>query len=128
MVFTNNLLEIPPGVFQGLHGKPGVGVGAHIEGLDLLVQCGQGFEVSLGGGQGGLELGVRLPQCTNLLDGVAADGIREVFLGVLKPAVEGRRLLGEGQVEVFDLPELLLKLQQALLAFIRVSQQLLPSI
>lgn len=71
---------------------------------------------------------MRLPQRADLLDGVAADGIRKVFLGILKPAVEGRRLLGEGQVQVLDLPELLLQLQQALLALVRVSQQLLPSV
>lgn len=43
----NDLLQVLPGIFQGLHGEPGVRVGAHVETLDLFVQLGQLVEVGL---------------------------------------------------------------------------------
>ena len=61
-------LEVLPGVDQGLHGEPGVGVSAHVEALDLLVQLGQRVKVGVCRGQAGLELGVRLAQRADLLD------------------------------------------------------------
>ena len=35
--YPDDLLQVAPGVVQGLHGEPGVGVGADIVGLDLLI-------------------------------------------------------------------------------------------
>lgn len=37
-VHLNDLLQVPPGLLQGFHGEPGVGVGGHAETLDLAVQ------------------------------------------------------------------------------------------
>lgn len=65
-MFTTHLddfLEVPPGLLQSLHGEPGVGVGPHLKGLDLLVQGGQLVEVCQGSTQGCLELVVGLPKC-----------------------------------------------------------------
>jgi hypothetical protein len=93
---------------------------------------------------------VRVLEGANLLDGVAAHGVRQVLLRVLKPRVERRRLpdiiiinshgkdksavarlethlLGEGEVEFLDLAELVLQLQQALLARGGGGQQALPA-
>jgi hypothetical protein len=64
----------------------------------------------------------------DFLHGIAADRIGEVFLGVLEPAVESRRLLGEREVEVLDLSILVLEAEQVLLPTVGVAQQLLPSI
>ena len=47
--FLDDLLEVPPGVFQCLHGEPGVGVLANVEALDLLVKLGQGLKVDASG-------------------------------------------------------------------------------
>ena len=74
-----------------------------------------------------LELGVGLAQGSNLFDGVAADRIGEVLLGVLEPRVEGRGLLGEGQVELLDLAELILHAHQTLLARLGRVQQRNPA-
>ena len=47
--FLDDLLKVPPGVLQCLHGEPGVRVLAHVEALDLLVKLGQGLKVDAGG-------------------------------------------------------------------------------
>lgn len=44
----DDLLQVPPGLLQGLHGEPGVGVGGHAEAFDLAVELGQLVEVGLG--------------------------------------------------------------------------------
>lgn len=62
LAHLDDLLEVPPGLLQGVHGEPGVGVGSHLKGLDLFVQGCQLVEVSQGGAQGCLELVVGLPQ------------------------------------------------------------------
>ena len=83
---------------------------------------------------------MRLPEAVDLLDGVAAHGVRHVLLRVLEPRVEGRRLekdnnvttqgktrnlfllylFGEGQIELLDLTELILDLEKSRLAVVRV--------
>lgn len=45
--YLNDLLQVPPGLLQGLHGEPGVRVGHHLVALDLLVQLSQLVEVGL---------------------------------------------------------------------------------
>lgn len=35
---TYDLAQVAPGLLESLHGEPGVGVGTHVERLDLLVQ------------------------------------------------------------------------------------------
>lgn len=124
----DDLLQVPPGLLQGLHGEPGVGVGRHLVALDLLVQLGQLVEVGLGRAQRRAERLVGLAQRPDLLQGVAADRVGQVLLGVLEPAVEGRGLLGEGQEEVLHLAEMFLRLQQLLLPRRRVGQQLVPAL
>ena len=74
-----------------------------------------------------LELSVSFTQSTDLFDGVATDRIRQIFLGVLEPRVEGRCLLGEGEVQFFNLTELILHAQQTLLAGIGRAQQRVPA-
>ena len=53
--FLDDLLEVPPGVFQCLHGEPSVGVLANVEALDLLVKLGQGLKVDASGWKRSLE-------------------------------------------------------------------------
>lgn len=101
--YLDDLLQVAPGLLQGLHGEPGVGVGGHAEALDLAVQLGQLVEVGLGGAERGAEGVVGLAEGLDLLQRVAAHGVRQVLLGVLKPAVEGRGLLGKGQEQVLHL-------------------------
>ena len=101
--YLDDLLQVPPGLLQGLHGEPGVGVGHHLVALDLLVQLGQLAEVGLRRAQGGAEGIVGLAQRPDLLQRVAAHRVRQVLLRVLEPAVEGRRLLGEGEEQVLHL-------------------------
>lgn len=60
--YLDDLLQVFPGVLQGLHGEPGVGVDVHLEALYLLVQSCQLVEVCLGSTQRGLKLVVVLPQ------------------------------------------------------------------
>lgn len=43
----DDLLQVPPGLLQGLHGEPGVGIGHHLVALDLLVQFCQLVKVCL---------------------------------------------------------------------------------
>lgn len=43
----DDLLQVPPGLLQGLHGEPGVGIGHHLVALDLLVQFCQLVKVGL---------------------------------------------------------------------------------
>ena len=69
-----------------------------------------------------------LLQCLDLLYTVAAHWVGQVLLGVLEPRIEGGRLLGEQQVELFDLPETVLHLLQLLLAVRGVLQELLPAL
>ena len=64
-------LEVLPGLLQGLHGEPGVGVGSHVEALDLLVQLGQGLKVGRGRRKALQELTVSLLQAEDLLQRVA---------------------------------------------------------
>lgn len=47
-MYLDDFLQVPPGLVQGLHGEPGVGIGDHMEALDLPVQLRQMVEVSLG--------------------------------------------------------------------------------
>lgn len=68
----DDLLQVPPGLLQGLHGEPGVGVGGHAEALDLAVQLGQLVEVGLGRAERGAEGVVGLTQGLDLFQGVAA--------------------------------------------------------
>jgi hypothetical protein len=124
----NNRLQIAPGVRERLHGEPRVGIRPHVERLDLLVQLVQRVEVGVRRRQASLELRMRLAQGANLLDGVAAHRIRHVLLGVLEPGVEGGRLLGEGEIELLDLGELLLDLVEAGLARSAVRQQAIPTL
>ena len=62
LAHLDDFLEVPPGLLQGVHGEPGVGVGSHLKGLYLLVQGRQLVEVGQGGAKGRLELVVGLPQ------------------------------------------------------------------
>merc|ERR1711902_233290 len=68
-----------------------------------------------------------LAEAANFLNRVAADRISHVLLGVLEPGVEGRGLLGEGQVELLDLAELVLDSEQPLLPLLAVAQELVPA-
>lgn len=63
----------------------------------------------------------------DLLYTVAPNGIRQILLCVLKPTVEGRRLLGEGQVQVLNLSVLVLQMQQLLFAVLGIGQKFLPA-
>ncbi len=47
--FLDDLLEVSPGVFQSLHGEPGVGVLANVKALDPLVKLSQRLKVDAGG-------------------------------------------------------------------------------
>lgn len=85
----DDLLQVAPGLLQGLHGEPGVGVGHHLVALDLLVQLGQLVEVGLSRAERGAERLVGLTQRPDLLQRVAPDRVRQILFGVLKPAVEG---------------------------------------
>ena len=58
---------------------------------------------------------------------VATDWIRQVLLGIFEPRVESGGPFGKGQVQVFDLAELLLNGKEALLPRLRVLLQTLPS-
>ena len=51
---------------------------------------------------------------------VTANRIRQVFLGVLKPRIEGGSSFGERQVQVLDLAELFLDGEESLFASFRV--------
>jgi len=46
---------------------------------------------------------VGFSQCFDFFQGIAAHGIRQVLLSILKPTVEGRGLLGKSQEEIFNL-------------------------
>lgn len=74
-----------------------------------------------------LELGVSFTKRADLLDRVATDGIGEVLFGILEPGVESGRFLGKRQVELFNLPELFLHAEQALLTSVRAAQQCAPT-
>lgn len=97
------LLQVPPGLLQGLHGEPGVRVGYDLVALDLLVQLRQLVEVGLSRAQRGAEGLVGFTQRPDLLQRVAPHRVGQVLLCVLKPAVERRRLLGKRQEQVLDL-------------------------
>ena len=62
VLYLDDLLQTLPGVLEGLHGEPGVGVDAHVEAEDLLVQLRQLVEVNLSRTQGRLELFMGLTQ------------------------------------------------------------------
>jgi len=122
----DDLLQVPPGVFERLHGEPGVWVRSHVVALDLPVQGGQSFEVGLGGAQGSLELVVGLSEGLDLLDAVAANRVSEVFLCIFEPRVEGGRFLGEREVQLLDFPELVLHDEQLILPLSGVVHERLP--
>ena len=117
-------MKVFPGDGKSHHSEPSVGGLPNVKGFDPLVQLSEGLKVSVGRYQARLELGMGLPQTLDLLNRVTADRVSHVLLGILKPRVEGRSLLGKGQVEVLDLAELFVNLQQALLAARAVGQQL----
>lgn len=127
IALLDDLLQIAPRILQRLHREPGVRVRADVEALDLLVERGQRLEVDLGRRQRSLERGMCLPQRLDLLDRVAAHRIGQIFLRVLEPRVECRRLLGKRQIQILDLAELVLHVQQAVLARLRIGAQLLPA-
>ena len=62
-----------------------------------------------------------------LLIPVATDGIGQILLCIFEPRIEGRSSFGEGQVKIFDLAELLLDGEEALLPSLRVLLETLPS-
>lgn len=99
----DNFLQIPPGFFKSLHSKPSVRVGGYTEALDLAIKLCQLVEVSLGGTQWGAESIVSFSQRFDFFQRVTAHGIRQVLFSVLKPAVEGRRLLGKSQEQILNL-------------------------
>lgn len=99
----DNFLQIPPGFFKSLHSKPSVRVGGYTEALDLAIELCQLVEVSLGGTQGGTESIVGFSQRFDFFQRVTAHGICQVLFSVLKPAVEGRRLLGKSQEQILNL-------------------------
>ena len=70
-LYLDDLPEVVPGVVEGVHGEPGVGVGSHVEALDLLVQLGQGLKVGRGRRKALQELTVSLLQAEDLLQRVA---------------------------------------------------------
>lgn len=127
VTLLDDLLQIAPGVLERLHREPGVRIGSDVEALDLLVERGQCLEVGLGRGERRLELGVCFAQRSDLFDGVATHRIGQILFGVFEPGVEGGRLLGEGQVELFDLPELVLHGEQAVLAGVGGTAEGLPA-
>lgn len=53
--YLDDLLQVPPGLLQSLHGEPGVGVRHHVVALDLTVELSQLVEVGLSGAQGRAE-------------------------------------------------------------------------
>lgn len=114
----DDLLQVSPGLLQRLHVEPGVRIRTHVEALDLPIERGQRVEVCLGARKRGLELCVGLAQRPYLFDGVAANRVGEVLLGVLEPRVESGRPFREGEEEVFDLTELFLHVKEALLALV----------
>ena len=61
--YSNDLLEVAPGVFKRLHREPRVRVEADVEALDLLVELVELLEVLLSSRQRRLELLMRLTQC-----------------------------------------------------------------
>ena len=65
-------------------------------------------------------------QGIDFLHGVATDRISHVLLCILEPGVEGRSFLGEGEVKLLNLPELVLHLQQTLLPARAVRKKLIP--
>lgn len=89
ITYLNDLLQVPPGLLQSLHGKPGVGVGHHLVALDLAIKLGQLVEVSLSRAQGGTESVVGLTQSLDLLQRVTPHWVSQILLGILKPAVKG---------------------------------------
>lgn len=99
----DNFLQIPPSFFKSLHSKPSVRVGGYTEALDLPIKLCQLVEVSLGRAKWGTERIVGFSQCFDFFQGIAAHGIRQVLLSILKPTVEGRGLLGKSQEEIFNL-------------------------
>ena len=127
ITLLDDLLQVAPGIFESLHGEPGVRVLSDVEAFDLLVQLGEGLEVDAGGRERGLELVVSLAQRLDLLDRVAANWIGHVLLGVLEPGVEGRSLFGEGQEEVLDLAELILNLEETKFSVVRIRKKFLPT-
>jgi hypothetical protein len=72
-------------------------------------------------------LGVSLSQRSDLLDRIASHRVGQIFLSIFEPRIECGRSLGESEEEIFDLPELFLHVEEALLASVRICQQFLPS-
>ena len=70
VLYLDDLLQTPPGVFEGLHGEPGVRVVAHVEAQDLFVKLRQLVEVNLSRTQGRLELVMGLTQRLTTTQGV----------------------------------------------------------
>lgn len=87
--YLDDLLQVPPGLLQSLHGEPGVGVGHHVVALDLPVELGQLVEIGLGGAQGSTERVMGLTQSPDLLQRVTSHRVGQIFLCILKPAVKG---------------------------------------
>ena len=60
--YPDDLLQVAPRVFQGVHGEPRVRVETHVEALDLLVELRQLVEIHFRSCKRGLELLVGLAQ------------------------------------------------------------------
>lgn len=63
----------------------------------------------------------------DLINTVTSNRVRQILFCILKPAVEGRCLLGKSEVQILNLAVLILQVQQLLLTVISISQQLLPA-
>lgn len=87
--YLDDLLQVPPGLLQSLHGEPSVGVRHHMVALDLAVELSQLVEVGLGGAQGRAERVVGLTQSFDLLQRVTSYRVGQILLSILKPAVKG---------------------------------------
>lgn len=94
--YLDDLLQVPPGLLQSLHGEPGVGVRHHMVALDLAVELGQLVEVSLSRAQGRAERVVGFTQSPDLLQRVTSHRVSQILLSILKPAVKGWCFLSKG--------------------------------